>query len=190
LWCITEMVRGTHAFEISGYNLLKGLGIGNFIRSTTFAVSGHDRGIRFYPDTIAREDGVSAYVGVYLQFMMEKDMGVMVRALCTVSLVDQTTGPPSPIVSLDAPKVFSWNTKFWGNPKFMKKSTLEASSYLKNDCLVIECCVTVIKGPLVQEAMVASGFKIQVPPSDLSENLGKLLESGGDRCDIQGCGRR
>jgi hypothetical protein len=121
--CITETVRGTHTFEILGYSLLKGLGVGNFIRSTTFAVGGRDWGIRFYPDAIAREDGVLPYVGVYLQFVLEKDTGVMVRALCTVSLVDQTTGLPSPIVSLDALKVFSWNTKIWGNPKFMKKST-------------------------------------------------------------------
>jgi hypothetical protein len=45
--CITEAVRGTHTFEILGYSLLKGLGVGNFIRSTTFAVGGRDWGIRF-----------------------------------------------------------------------------------------------------------------------------------------------
>jgi speckle-type POZ protein len=37
----------------------------------------------------------------------------------------------------------------------------------------------------VQEAMVASGFKIQVPPSDLSENLGKLLTGAVGGCNRQ-----
>ncbi|KAI4988297.1 hypothetical protein ZWY2020_029927 [Hordeum vulgare] len=40
------------------------------------------------------------------------------------------------------------------------------SLYLRNDCLVIECEVSVMK----------ETFEVHVPPSDLSDNLAKLLE--------------
>jgi speckle-type POZ protein len=53
----------------------------------------------------------------------------------------------------------------------MKRDLLEAS-YLHDDCLVIECDVTVIK----EVRVVPRTPEIQVPPSDLSNNLAKLLE--------------
>ncbi|CAO2206212.1 unnamed protein product [Urochloa humidicola] len=48
--CNQVMDRGTLMFEIADYSLLKGLGAGNFIRSASFPVGGHDWCIRYYPD--------------------------------------------------------------------------------------------------------------------------------------------
>jgi speckle-type POZ protein len=48
--CTTEKAKGTHVFEIVGYSLKKGLGIGKFVRSATFTVGGYDWVIYFYPD--------------------------------------------------------------------------------------------------------------------------------------------
>ncbi|OEL14998.1 BTB/POZ and MATH domain-containing protein 3 [Dichanthelium oligosanthes] len=47
---------------------------------------------------------------------------------------------------------------------FKKKSKLEASTCLQDDCLVIECDV------------ITPGFGVRVPPSKLSDSLGKLLD--------------
>ena len=44
--------------------------------------------------------------------------------------------------------------------------------YLRNDRLVIECDVTVVTG-----TPVSSKCDIQVPPSDLADHLGRLLET-------------
>ncbi|KAF8689705.1 hypothetical protein HU200_041702 [Digitaria exilis] len=48
----------------------------------------------------------------------------------------------------------------------MRRSILETSPFLQDDCLIIECDVTVIKA-----------IRVQVPPSDLSENLGRFHDS-------------
>lgn len=63
---------------------------------------------------------------------------------------------------------------FRGYKRFFKRALLETSDYLKDDCLSIHCCVGVVKsyteGP--------DTFSIAVPPSDISKQFGKLLESG------------
>uniref|UniRef100_M8BJA0 Uncharacterized protein n=1 Tax=Aegilops tauschii TaxID=37682 RepID=M8BJA0_AEGTA len=55
---------------------------------------------------------------------------------------------------------------------FLELLTLNA----QDDRLVIKCDVTVLRGPQLEET--APDFGFQVPPSDLFDNLGKLLESG------------
>ncbi|TVU42656.1 hypothetical protein EJB05_09075, partial [Eragrostis curvula] len=62
--------------------------------------------------------------------------------------------------------------------QFMKKSDLEASIYLRDDRLVIECTLRVIKVTrLVSEGMPVEA-EIVMPPSDLPEHLGSLLKEG------------
>ncbi|TVU24163.1 hypothetical protein EJB05_26564, partial [Eragrostis curvula] len=39
--CALETVQGTHVFEIAGYSLLRGLGVGNCVESSTFSVGGY-----------------------------------------------------------------------------------------------------------------------------------------------------
>jgi speckle-type POZ protein len=39
--CTTEEEMGTHKFEIIGYNVKKGMGIGNFVQSATFTIDDH-----------------------------------------------------------------------------------------------------------------------------------------------------
>ena len=48
------------------------------------------------------------------------------------------------------------------------------ASYLQDDgCIGIGCDITVVRQSLVEETV-----EVQVPPSDLSGDLRKLLESG------------
>lgn len=61
-----------------------------------------------------------------------------------------------------------------GYKRFFKRSALETSDYLKDDCLSVQCIVGVVKsrteGPKI--------YSIAVPPSNVGQQLGMLLESG------------
>ncbi|RLN03427.1 hypothetical protein C2845_PM13G07000 [Panicum miliaceum] len=103
------------------------------------------------------------YVATFLEIINENNEA---SVHFNFRLVHQDTGQSVFVSSLR--NVFNEKTSFtcWGLPKFMKKSDLVTLGYLKDDCLEIECDLTVIK---VGE--------IDVPPPDLVQNLGDLLES-------------
>lgn len=63
---------------------------------------------------------------------------------------------------------------FRGYKRFFKRTSLETSDYLKDDCLSVNCSVGVVKshteGPRT--------FSIAISPSNIGHQFGKLLESG------------
>ncbi|KAL6659081.1 hypothetical protein ACP70R_003121 [Stipagrostis hirtigluma subsp. patula] len=175
-----ETVQGKHVFEIIGYSKHRGLGHdGNsYIGSRTFNVGDHDWAIRFYPDGFGEENG--DYISVYLEFMSKNGKA---RASCDLRLVDHSTGSSSSVHRTE-PRMFDYCDYSCYAPqtdRFMKRSELEASAYLQDDRLTIECVVEVMKEPKV--AAGKPGPKIEVPRSDIGEHLGKLLESG-DGADV------
>ncbi|KAF2918650.1 hypothetical protein DAI22_08g072500 [Oryza sativa Japonica Group] len=174
----TESEEGRHSFEIVGYSLKKGIGVDEFVESATFAVGGYDWCIRFYPD--GKGDGAKDYISVYLE-LLTKDCAV--RAAYDLRLVNLATGLPKSVYSETTHRMFNSedSSKFAPHyATFMHRSQLEmeASGYIKDDRLTIECFVTVV----VQESMASNTVKahelIKVPPSDILENFGKLLEKG------------
>jgi speckle-type POZ protein len=56
-----------------------------------------------------------------------------------------------------------------------KRSLFESPNYLHDDCLTIECFVTVTKGRCLTETK--SLPRIEVPPPDITEHFAKLLET-------------
>lgn len=66
-----------------------------------------------------------------------------------------------------------------GYKRFFKRSALETSDYLKDDCLLVNCTVGVVQshteGPKI--------YTIPVPPSNMSQHIGQLL-TDGKRTDI------
>ena len=81
------MESAVHNFEITSYALLQGMGVGNYISSSTFSAGGHDWTIRFYPDgnTEDRAGNPSAFLRcVGLQ---AKDG---VRAKFTLTMLDES----------------------------------------------------------------------------------------------------
>lgn len=60
-----------------------------------------------------------------------------------------------------------------GYKRFFKRTALETSDYLKDDCLSVHCSVGVVRscteGPKV--------YTITVPPPNINQHFGKLLES-------------
>lgn len=63
---------------------------------------------------------------------------------------------------------------FRGYKRFFKRTSLETSDYLKDNCLSVNCSVGVVRshteGPRT--------FSIPISPSTIGHQFGKLLESG------------
>ncbi|XP_066352870.1 BTB/POZ and MATH domain-containing protein 1-like isoform X2 [Miscanthus floridulus] len=170
--CTPETAQGRHLFEVTGYSKHRGMGHEKFIRSGTFFVGGHQWSIRFYPDESIKDKD---YISVYLELMKEKE-GSKVRASCDLKLVDLTTGL-SASVHRTGPRMFNSRDVSRFAPQdglFKKRSEFEASVYLRDDRLVIECIVTVMTEPKVSATKLPT--KIEMPPSDIGNHLGKLLE--------------
>nr|XP_023911764.1 BTB/POZ and MATH domain-containing protein 2-like [Quercus suber] len=83
---MTETVNGSHLFNISGYSLSKGMGIGNCVASDTFTAGGYSWAIYFYPDGKNVQDNAT-YVSLFLVLASE---GTDVRALLELKLLDQS----------------------------------------------------------------------------------------------------
>ncbi|KAI3872155.1 hypothetical protein MKW98_011647 [Papaver atlanticum] len=171
---INETVNGSHEYVIRGYSLSKGIGVGKFINSFTFTVGGYEWGICFFPDgqTSANKEFVSLFVALL-------SPGTDVRALFELKLLDQSGKGRHKVDSLfDSPLEtgpFTLKSKgSWGFPQYLKRSVLENSNYLKDDCLVIHCTVGVV-GTRVEGR---KHYAIPVPPSDMIPSFKSFLESG------------
>ncbi|CAL2227273.1 unnamed protein product [Prunus armeniaca] len=172
----TETVDGCHEFKIDGYSLAKGMGIGKFVASDSFVVGGYTWAIYFYPDGKSVEDN-AAFVSLFIALASE---GTDVRALFELTLLDQSEKQRHKVHShflrrLDSgPYTLKYRGSMWGYKRFYKRTQLETSDFLKDDCLIIRCRVGVVKtnteGPKI--------YSIAVPPSNISQHFGKLLESG------------
>ncbi|KAF3436338.1 hypothetical protein FNV43_RR23430 [Rhamnella rubrinervis] len=173
---VTETVNGTHEFKITGYSLSKGLGIGKYMASDTFNVGGYSWAIYFYPDGKSVEDN-AAYVSLFIALASE---GTDVRALFELTLMDQSGRGRHKVHTHfgrtleSGPYTLKYRGSMWGYKRFFKRSALETSDYLKDDCLSVQCIVGVVKsrteGPKI--------YSIAVPPSNVGQQLGMLLESG------------
>ncbi|KAF4382750.1 hypothetical protein G4B88_021533 [Cannabis sativa] len=173
---ITETVNGTHHFKINGYSLSKGLGIGKYIASDTFNVGGYSWAIYFYPDGKSAEDNAT-YVSLFIALASE---GTDVRALFELTLMDQSGKDRHKVHSHfgrmleSGPYTLKYRGSMWGYKRFFKRTALETSDYLKDDCLSVNCIVGVVKsqteGPKI--------YSIAVPPPNIGQHFGQLLESG------------
>ncbi|XP_050148073.1 BTB/POZ and MATH domain-containing protein 3-like isoform X2 [Malus sylvestris] len=178
---ISETVNGSHRFTIKGYSLAKGMGAGKYLMSDTFAVGGYDWAIYFYPDGKNPEDS-NAYVSVFIALVSE---GTDVRALFELTLVDQTDSGKDKVHSHfdraleGGPYTLKYRGSMWGYKKFFRRSLLETSEFLKDDCLVLNCTVGVVRTRLEQPKQ----FTITVPSSDMGRDLKDFLDSEAG-CDI------
>ncbi|KAF7034384.1 hypothetical protein CFC21_045407 [Triticum aestivum] len=172
--CTSDTAMGKHVFKIVGYHLHKGLGVGKYIRSATFAVGGYDWCVRYYPDGYSSPE-CNGYISVYLELLTRN---AEVRANYTFSLIDSGGGGAqawSPFIRRFAHNYTSVDVSY-GADMFIKQSALESVPYLRDDTVVIECEVKVIRWPQVQEETVLAATHIEVPPSDLPNHLRNLLD--------------
>ncbi|KAF7017926.1 hypothetical protein CFC21_031280 [Triticum aestivum] len=159
-----KTVQGSHVFEISGYSLQRErLAVSS--RSAVFTVGGYDWQIHFFPGGVI--DCCKDYVAAYV-FLESKNKDISVRASFQLSLVDVTGSAPPRTLTTGATELNTTDKTCVGLHKFMKRSELEGSPYLRDDRLTIEC---------VAEIALVNDVKsiAKVPPSDIAEHLGKLL---------------
>ncbi|KAF8401624.1 hypothetical protein HHK36_012570 [Tetracentron sinense] len=173
---LTETVNGSHQFKITGYSLSKGLGTGKYVASDTFMVGGYSWAIYFYPDGKSIEDNAT-YVSLFIALASD---GTDVRALFELTLLDQSGKERHKVHSHfgraleSGPYTLKYRGSMWGYKRFFKRTSLETSDYLKDDCLSVQCSVGVVmshtEGPKI--------YSIAVPPSNIGQHFGQLLESG------------
>lgn len=178
---VTETVNGSHHFTINGYSLAKGMGVGKYMASDTFTVGGYQWAIYFYPDGKNAEDN-SQYVSVFIALASE---GTDVRALFELTLLDQSGKNKHKVHSHfdrsleSGPYTLKYRGSMWGYKRFFRRAVLETSDYLKNDTLSITCTV----GVVVSSTQGPKPYSIAVPPPDMGDHFGVLLDSG-EGCDV------
>ncbi|XP_045832423.1 BTB/POZ and MATH domain-containing protein 4-like [Trifolium pratense] len=172
---ITQTVNGSHKFLIQGYSLAKGMGVGKHIASDVFTVGGYQWAIYFYPDGKNPEDN-SAYVSVFIALASE---GTDVRALFELTLVDQSGQGKHKVHSHfdrsleSGPYTLKYKGSMWGYKRFFRRTLLESSDFLKNDCLKINCTV----GVVISATDCPQLNSIHVPESDIGSHFGTLLDN-------------
>ncbi|CAM0953129.1 unnamed protein product [Alopecurus aequalis] len=177
--CTPATECGEHVFKIDGYSLCKGIAVGKFISSATFAVGGYAWRLRYYPN--GDMDSSKDFVSVHVE-LLSADVGV--SALYHLTLVEHSVRkstwpkPTEPVEfrfsSLDG------TTSYRGSARFVKRIHLE-NLFVRDDVLLIRCELTVIQMMKVSQPKMPKtfmDFRIQMPPSDLLDNLRNLLETG------------
>ncbi|KAL6843198.1 hypothetical protein ACP4OV_026911 [Aristida adscensionis] len=163
-----ETVQGKHVFRVVGYSQHKGRGGSDgFVWSGLFSVGGHDWAIGFSNDVDMR------IVFILLKLATARG-GATARASYDLRLVDQTTGLSCSVQEEDF-RTFHHDETI-SEPAFYvdSHSLFEATNSLRDDCLTIECVVTVVREPVTSETK--SFPKIEVPPPNITDQFGRLLE--------------
>ncbi|KAL5197451.1 hypothetical protein ABZP36_000963 [Zizania latifolia] len=172
---VTKTVNRSHRFVIQGYSLAKGMGVGRRIASETFSVGGYQWAVYFYPDGKNPLDN-SAYVSVFIALVSDD---TDVRALFALTLLDQSGKGKHKVHSHfdrsleSGPYTLKYRGSMWGYKRFFRRTALETSDFLKDDCLKINCTV----GVVVSTIDYSRPHSIQVPDSDIGYHFGMLLDN-------------
>ncbi|KAL3812715.1 hypothetical protein ACJIZ3_013983 [Penstemon smallii] len=180
------LVKGSHTLEIQGYSLTKGMGVGNYISSDTFFVGGHSWKVQFYPDGRKVDQSGDKYVSLFMALVSEK-WEEDVRVWLEFVLLDESGNKwfisnglfkmaPKDTSFLAGPYTLQDGKRTMGYPRSYKRTELEASQFLKDDCLTIQCTVGVVKTSTYAPKLVTQ-------LSDLGQLYGQLLESK-ERSDV------
>ncbi|XP_026411463.1 BTB/POZ and MATH domain-containing protein 3-like [Papaver somniferum] len=161
-----ETVQGFHEFEINGYSLMKGIGVGEYKSSGIFTVGGYDWKIRFFPD--GDDQASEDYVSVFIELASPGEVGASVE----FKLLDQCQEGQS-FCRTTSPHMFNTGCSTWGFKKCMERSELETSNYVKDDRLCILGTVSMVQTRFEE----GKRHVIPVPPSDMIQNIKGLLES-------------
>lgn len=167
--CTLETPPATFAFKITGYSLLKKeVGKGKCIISPVFSAGAYQWRILYFPNGDINEKS-EGYVSLYLGLLNKH---AEVSARCEFKLMHQVTGQSVVGTTIKAGTVFDGAKIIQGYSTFMKIGGEEESAYVRNNHLVIECVIEVSKETMVEHAILV----VRVPPSDMLDNLAKLLE--------------
>ncbi|CAN6305175.1 unnamed protein product [Urochloa humidicola] len=150
---VGSTVNGHHLLHIDCYSQTKqDLPTGQYIKSCPFSAGGRSWRIRYFPN--GDKSSIAEFISIFLY--LDESSAQPVKARVRFSLLDQA-GEPVPSLS--------WITKIhgfctaapnFGYRKFIKRTFLEDSEHLKNDCFTIRCDVTVTMELRVEKRRPAS----------------------------------
>ncbi|KAK4477991.1 hypothetical protein RD792_017256 [Penstemon davidsonii] len=166
----TVTIKGSHTLEIHGFSSTKGMGVEKYVSSDTFLVGGHSWKIQFYPNGIYLEksDG-DICVSFYIELVSKCEEDV--DACFEYAFLDQN-GNKWHKVDTKCTIRHNERTKQRGHPRFYKRTELETSQFIKDDCLTIQCTLGVVKTSMDSP----NTFSLEVL-SDLKQSYMQLLES-------------
>uniref|UniRef100_A0A0E0BAR6 BTB domain-containing protein n=1 Tax=Oryza glumipatula TaxID=40148 RepID=A0A0E0BAR6_9ORYZ len=190
---VADAASGSHCLKIDGFSRTKGLPAGERLQSIPFTVGGHRWRLNLQPNGNAAEGHASLYL------LLDEDVAKPVTAQFEFSIGAENR-PSFFLLHVKrmklkhapfTPRVSTCNfasRAAWGFSKFLKWADLENQGYLEYDCFVIKCDVVVINefrtvgGTTRAAATPAAPSFVSVPPSDLCQQLGVLLdtEKGAD----------
>jgi speckle-type POZ protein len=169
--CVASV--GVHRLTINGHSVAALSG--EPITSKPFWVGGYEWSIRYHPNG----HGSGEHSTVYLVLENAGEAEVITVFFIFSSLQDPASSTADEKNKARFVAKFSLMKNVWGRDKFMRKADLTASGFLKDDCLVIKCRVGLITKELTYDQHDDQGCTgVVVPPSDLTQQLGHLLESG------------
>ncbi|CAL5003242.1 unnamed protein product [Urochloa decumbens] len=155
-----EACHGMHEFEVRNYNHHRGLCFGSFLQSSTFRVGSCEWAIRFYPggcqsmnDSLESAAELSLYVAVGIELVT---MDAAVTASFGADLVDATTGARTGVMIEEEP------ARVVGvPPRRPCRDRLQSLGDRGTRWVPVDA------PPMAEVA---------VPPQDLPEHLGRMLE--------------
>ncbi|KAK4477997.1 hypothetical protein RD792_017262 [Penstemon davidsonii] len=159
----TVTIKGSHTLEIHGFSLTE---VGKYISSDTFFVGGHCWKIQFYPDGRKVDQSCDENVSLFMA-LVSKKCEEDVRVWSEFVLLDESGNKGF----LAGPYTLQDSKRTIGFENFCKRTELEASQFIKDDCLTIQCIVGVVKTSMYGRPKMVAQL------SDLRQSYEHLLES-------------
>ncbi|KAG0548716.1 hypothetical protein BDA96_01G190900 [Sorghum bicolor] len=174
---VANTASGYHILRIDGYSRTLATPTGKYIASLPFTVGGHRWYIRYYPN--GGDWGAKDYISLYLH--LRDDVAKAVEVHFKFHFVGDVS---EQALTLGQVRSFTNSNQGWGHP-FIKREDLVQSKHLQDDSIAIRCDVLVVANEFRMEEApeaTAAAAMISVPPSDLHQHLGSLLqtEKGAD----------
>ncbi|KAL3812711.1 hypothetical protein ACJIZ3_013979 [Penstemon smallii] len=144
-------IKGSHTLEIHGFSFTKFMGVGKYISSDTFLVGGHSWKIQFYPNGKNFVlSGCEIYVSSNIALVSKSEEDV--DACFEYAFLDQNGNKWHKVdtnytirPNMSGPDSVNEKINLWGYQDFYKRTELETSQFIKDDCLTIQCTVGVVK---------------------------------------------
>ncbi|KAL6874012.1 hypothetical protein ACP4OV_014094 [Aristida adscensionis] len=169
---LTEAARSVKVFRINGFTATKETS--GCVASTVWTVGGLDWRINLYPNTSEGYYGDRCWVMLRVT-LISNASGVAASFSCRVLDQDSSTSSwqrrsPETIVS----STFHQNKS--EDVRLTRRQDLEGSAYLKDECILVECAITVLLGGPKNAAAAKAKADVEAA-GDLQKHLGELLRS-------------
>lgn len=169
---------GFHVLRIEGYSGTKfTIPNGQDVESRPFQIAGHTWTISYYPNGDC--PGNADYISLFL--VLKETVAKPLLVQLVFSFMDQVE-KQRPSYVREANKFISYGS--WGRDKFVKRTELEQSERLRDDCFTVRCDIIVLSEPRAEAAGIPASSFVTVPPPDWSEHFRALL-LGGKGADVR-----